>query len=46
MELNNDTLSSITDKLIEEKAVEQYVELGKLAQQLIPLFNVMQKRFR
>lgn len=42
MELNNDTLSSITDKLIEEKAVEQYVELGKLAQQLIPLFNVMQ----
>jgi hypothetical protein len=42
MELNDDTLSSMTDKLIEEKAVEQYVELGKLAQQLIPLFNVMQ----
>lgn len=41
MELNNDTLSSIMDKLIEEKAVGQYVELGKLAQQLIPLFNVM-----
>ena len=42
MELNDDTLSSMTDKLIEEKAVEQYVELGKLALQLIPLFNVMQ----
>lgn len=42
MELNEDTLSSMTDKLIEEKAVEQYVELGKLAVQLIPLFNVMQ----
>ncbi len=42
MELNDDTLSSITDKLIEEKAVEQYVELGKLAVQLVPLFNVLQ----
>lgn len=42
MELNEDTLSSMTDKLIEEKAVEQYVELGKLAVQLIPLFNVIQ----
>lgn len=42
MELNDDTLSSMTDKLTEEKAVEQYVELGKLALQLIPLFNVMQ----
>lgn len=42
MELNDDTLSSMTDKLIEEKAVEQYVQLGKLAVQLIPQFNVMQ----
>lgn len=42
MELNEDTLSSMTDKLIEEKAVEQYVELGKLAVQLIPQFNVLQ----
>lgn len=42
MELNDDTLSSITDKLIEEKAVEQYVELGKLAVQLIPQFNILQ----
>ena len=42
MELNEDTLSSMTDNLIEEKAVEQYVELGKLAVQLIPLFNVLQ----
>ena len=42
MELNEDTLSSMTDKLIEEKAVEKYVELGKLAEQLIPQFNVMQ----
>lgn len=42
MELNNDTLSSMADNLIEEKAVEQYVELGKLAVQLIPLFNVIQ----
>ena len=42
MELNEDTLSSMMDKLIEEKAVEQYVELGKLAVQLVPLFNVLQ----
>ena len=42
MELNEDMLSSMTDNLIEEKAVEQYVELGKLAVQLIPQFNVMQ----
>ena len=42
MELNEDMLSSMTDNLIEEKAVEQYVELGKLAVQLVPLFNVLQ----
>lgn len=42
MELNEDMLSSMTDNLIEEKAVEQYVELGKLAVQLILLFNVLQ----
>ncbi len=42
MELNEDMLSSMTDNLIEEKAVEQYVELGKLAVQPIPLFNVVQ----
>ena len=42
MELNDDTLSSMADNLIEEKAVEQYVELGKLAVQLVPLFNVLQ----
>ena len=34
--------NSTENKLLEEKAVEQYVELGKLAQKLIPQFNIMQ----
>lgn len=34
--------NSVDNKLLEEKAIEQYVELAELAQKLVPLFNVMQ----
>lgn len=39
-----DTVGSndVDNKLLEEKAIEQYVELAELAQKLVPLFNVMQ----
>lgn len=39
-----DTVESngVDNKLLEEKAIEQYVELAELAQKLIPQFNVMQ----
>ena len=39
-----DTVESngVDNKLLEERAVEQYVELAELAQKLIPQFNIMQ----
>lgn len=39
-----DTVESngVDNKLLEEKAIEQYVELAELAQKLIPQFNIMQ----
>lgn len=34
--------NGVDNKLLEEKAIEQYVELAELAQKLIPQFNIMQ----
>lgn len=34
--------NDVDNKLLEEKAIEQYVELAELAQKLVPQFNVMQ----
>lgn len=42
MVLDTMELSSILDNLTDDKWVEQYIELGELAQQLIPLFTIMQ----
>ena len=42
MEVEAKDLNNMMDNIIEAERIGQYVELGKLAQNLIPLFNVMQ----
>lgn len=42
MEVEAKDLNKIMDGIIEAERIEQYVELGKLAQNLIPAFNVLQ----